>query len=171
MVHLFFQACCYICLLCLRIYLTIYPRLRHPSQPTWVTNLTATLTLMSNMSRTPLPGGMSTASRFHIYRVWLLITWQYLVSLTSHSVIKACSDTKFTATSVDVERLFSCGRLLLSHVHSRLSAQSTWALLCLGYWSRLKLVKTEDVMKVSALPDVKGNEEEELDDGWDSIEI
>ncbi|KIK35539.1 hypothetical protein CY34DRAFT_61050, partial [Suillus luteus UH-Slu-Lm8-n1] len=64
------------------------------------------------------------------------------------------------ATSVDVERLFSCGRLLLSHVRSRLSAQSTQALLCLGYWSHLKLVKTEDIMKVSTLVDVEGDEEE-----------
>ena len=30
-----------------------------------------------------------------------------------------------TATSVDVERIFSHGRLLLSHVHSWLSVQST----------------------------------------------
>ncbi|RDB24033.1 hypothetical protein Hypma_008879 [Hypsizygus marmoreus] len=36
------------------------------------------------------------------------------------------------ATSVDVERLFSCGRLLLSHIQSQLSTTSTWALLCLG---------------------------------------
>ena len=37
-----------------------------------------------------------------------------------------------TATSIDIEQLFSRGRLLLSHVCSRLSAQSTRALLCLG---------------------------------------
>ncbi|KIM54667.1 hypothetical protein SCLCIDRAFT_136230, partial [Scleroderma citrinum Foug A] len=36
------------------------------------------------------------------------------------------------ATSIDVEWLFSRGRLLLSHVCSQLSAQSTCALLCLS---------------------------------------
>jgi hypothetical protein len=75
------------------------------------------------------------------------------------------------ATSVDVERLFSRGRLLLSHVHSRLTAQSTRALLCLGYWSHLNLVKTDDVLKVSLLPDVEGVDEQELEDGWDRIEV
>ncbi|KIL65169.1 hypothetical protein M378DRAFT_52957, partial [Amanita muscaria Koide BX008] len=52
------------------------------------------------------------------------------------------------ATSVDVERLFSRGRILLSHLRNRMSAQTTRALLCLGSWSRLKLVKDEDVRKV-----------------------
>jgi len=75
------------------------------------------------------------------------------------------------ATSVDVERLFSRGRLLLSHVRSRLSSQSIRALLCLGAWSHLNLVKTEDVLKVAALPDVQGDAEEKLEDGWDRIII
>jgi len=39
------------------------------------------------------------------------------------------------ATSVGVEQTFSKGRLLLSHVHNRLSVQSTCALMCLGVWS------------------------------------
>jgi len=73
------------------------------------------------------------------------------------------------ATSVDVERLFSRGRLILSHVCSCLTAQSTRALLCLGYWSRLNLVKTEDILKVSSLADVEGTDEQELEDGWDKI--
>lgn len=79
--------------------------------------------------------------------------------------------THFVATSVDVERLFSRGRLILSHVRSRLTAQSTRALLCLGYWSRLNLVKTEDILKVSSLADVEGTDEQELEDGWDGIVI
>lgn len=78
---------------------------------------------------------------------------------------------RFVATSVDVERLFSHGRLILSHVRSRLSAQSTRALLCLGYWSLLNLVKTEDVLKVASLADVEGSDEQELEDGWDKIVI
>ncbi|GLB45613.1 putative hAT family C-terminal dimerisation region [Lyophyllum shimeji] len=75
------------------------------------------------------------------------------------------------ATSVDVERVFSRGRLLLSHVRSRLSAQTTRALLCLGSWSLLGLVKDTDVLAVSSMNDVEGDADAEiaLDDGWDSI--
>lgn len=68
-------------------------------------------------------------------------------------------------TSVDVERLFSRGRLLLSHVRSRLSVDSTRALLCLGAWSLLGLVKNEDVKRMSSMPDVVDGEDV-LDDCW-----
>jgi hypothetical protein len=75
----------------------------------------------------------------------------------------------FIATSVDVEWIFSRGRLLLSYkVRSRLSTQTTRALLRLGCWSLLGLVKDKDVLPVADLPDVEG-EEEEPEDGWDSI--
>ncbi|KIJ91128.1 hypothetical protein K443DRAFT_38242, partial [Laccaria amethystina LaAM-08-1] len=49
------------------------------------------------------------------------------------------------ATSVDVERTFSQGRLLLSHICNRLCVQSTWALLHLGIWSKMGYVKDKDV--------------------------
>lgn len=58
------------------------------------------------------------------------------------------------ATSVDVERLFSRGRLVLSHTRSRLSVASTRALLCLGSWSLAGLVKDEDVEAVARLDEV-----------------
>ena len=74
----------------------------------------------------------------------------------------------FTATSVDVECIFSCGQLLLSHVRSWF-AQTTQAVLCLGAWSLMGMVKDEDVMKIAVLDDVEGEEEEEEEDGWDSI--
>ena len=44
--------------------------------------------------------------------------------------------------------------------------QSTCALLCLGIWSELNLVKSADVNQVSELQDV---EEGELEDGWGRI--
>ena len=69
---------------------------------------------------------------------------------------------------MDVEQIFSCGRLLLSHIRNWLSAQSTWALLCLGSWSKMGLIKDNDVMAVAVLADVDGDEEE-FDDGWDAI--
>ena len=75
----------------------------------------------------------------------------------------------FSATSVDVEWIFSCGRLVLSHVRNRLSTQTMRALLCLGSWSLLGMVRDEDVMKVAVLEDEKGEEEVELEDGWDVI--
>jgi hypothetical protein len=72
------------------------------------------------------------------------------------------------ATSIDVERVFSQGRLLLSHVRSRLSVHSTRALLCLGIWSVLGLVRNSDV-KSCLGPDEVGEEEDDLAEDWDSI--
>jgi hypothetical protein len=71
------------------------------------------------------------------------------------------------ATSVDVERTFSQGRLLLSHVRNRLSVQSTRALLCLGVWSLMGYVKDKDIKLATVLPEV--DEEEDLVEDWDAI--
>ncbi len=73
-----------------------------------------------------------------------------------------------SATSVDVERVFSKGRLLLSHVQNGLSVQSTRALLCLGAWNKVGLVKDEDVILAAKLVDVDGDETD-LDSDWDNI--
>jgi len=73
---------------------------------------------------------------------------------------------------VEVERVFSKGRLLLSHVRGRLSVQSTRALMCLGYWSLLGYVKDSDVKAVTVLAEIPaGEEEEELAAGWDAIKV
>ena len=69
------------------------------------------------------------------------------------------------ATSTDVERVFSQGRLLLSHVQNSLSSQSTQALMCLGSWSKLGFVKDKDIRAITILAEVEGNEEQ-LQDGW-----
>ncbi|KIK91089.1 hypothetical protein PAXRUDRAFT_799038 [Paxillus rubicundulus Ve08.2h10] len=45
------------------------------------------------------------------------------------------------ATSVDMQHIFSHDCLLLSYVQNHLSAQTTHALLCVGLWSLLRLVK------------------------------
>ncbi|TFK82771.1 hATC-domain-containing protein, partial [Polyporus arcularius HHB13444] len=63
-------------------------------------------------------------------------------------------------TSVDIERIFSRGRLLLPHVRNGLSARSIRALLCLGEWSRLGLVKDRDVKH-----DLEDSDDDD-DDGW-----
>jgi len=69
-----------------------------------------------------------------------------------------------------VERVFSHGRLVLSHVRSCLSAQSTRAILCLGTWSLLGLVKDSDVKAAAQLSDVDGEDSDyEMDAEWDKI--
>ena len=72
------------------------------------------------------------------------------------------------ATSTDVERVFSQGRVLLSHVRNWLSSQSIRALMCLSSWSRLGLVKDKDIFAVTVLAEIEGAEDA-LEEGWDAI--
>jgi len=95
---------------------------------------------------------------------YLSIPGMFFSYIPAHSNV-LCHHT--TATSVNVECIFSSGQLLLSHVHSCLSTQLIRALLCLGSWSLLDLVKDEDVMPVAHLPDIE--DEEDINDGWDCI--
>lgn len=64
------------------------------------------------------------------------------------------------ATSVDVERVFSKGRLVLSHIRNRLTVASTRALMCLGAWSILGLVEDADIKAVANLPDVMDDDDD-----------
>ncbi|KAH0838741.1 hypothetical protein J3R83DRAFT_7100, partial [Lanmaoa asiatica] len=57
--------------------------------------------------------------------------------------------------------------LILSHIHSQLSAQLTQALICLSSKSLLNLVKAKDLKAAAQLPDL--NEEQGSKNGWDSI--
>ena len=71
---------------------------------------------------------------------------------------------------MDVERVFSQGRLLLLHIRSHLSIQSTHALMCLGIWSILGYFKDSDVKAVIVLTELQAVEqEEELELGWDRV--
>ncbi|TFK79581.1 hATC-domain-containing protein, partial [Polyporus arcularius HHB13444] len=75
-------------------------------------------------------------------------------------------------TSVDVERVFSRGRLLLPHVRNGLSSQSIRALLCLGEWSLLDLIDDTDIEgDIKGLAELDGDEEVLLEDGWDRIKL
>lgn len=75
-----------------------------------------------------------------------------------------------SATSVDVERCFSRGRIILNHLRNRLSAQTTRALMCLNYWSRVGLIRDRDVLKVVSETDtVVGDIDLDLEEGWDAI--
>ena len=76
------------------------------------------------------------------------------------------------ATSVGVERTFSKGCLFLSHIHNRLSVQSTHALMCLGVWSLQGYVQDNNINTVTALEELVGEERmDELSADWDVIEI
>jgi len=72
------------------------------------------------------------------------------------------------ATTVDVERVFSHGQLVLSHVHNHLAIQSTCMSLCVGIWSPLGLVKDSDIRMSVGKDDVVG-EEDDLSENWDVI--
>ncbi len=113
-------------------------------------------------------------------------TWRLSPSLEDGSRLPLCAWYVFSfslfyvsliltlmlATSVNVERLFSRGRLVLSHVRSRLSVQTTRAILCLNSWSRNKLVNTEDVLLISKEEDLlDGEAEPKLERGWDKITL
>jgi len=61
----------------------------------------------------------------------------------------------YSATSINIERLFSSrGRLILSHVHNRMSAGTTRKLLCLNNWSKQGLVKMADLKAAASLLEV-----------------
>ena len=72
---------------------------------------------------------------------------------------------------MDVEHVFSQGQIIPSHLRSRLSVQSTRALMCLGVWSRLGYVNDIDIKAVVILlPEVNTNSKEaEIAIGWDAI--
>ena len=78
-------------------------------------------------------------------------------------------------TSIEPECLFSRGRLVLTHVWGRLSAQITRALLCVGSWSLLDLIEAEDINSATVLPDVQNDDEDyqalrEVEEGWDKVD-
>jgi hypothetical protein len=78
--------------------------------------------------------------------------------------------TYFLATTVDVERTFSQGRIVLSHIRSRLSVQSTRALMCLGSWSQTGFVSPKLISPIlEGMQDVPKGTDEMLEVGWDRI--
>ena len=68
-----------------------------------------------------------------------------------------------------MERVFSQGRLVLPHVRNRLSSQTTRAVMAIGAWSELGLVKDLDIK--TALGKEDQGPEEELPAGWDAIRV
>jgi len=117
-----------------RISLTIYHRswhMLHLSSRMSSSNILNVLLRTWKMyccggSRTELSTPISL--RWH----WITCLYQVCIHYYYHSVLNL---TIPTATSIDVEHVFSKGRIVLSHVWNGLSVQSTRALLCLGAWS------------------------------------
>ncbi|KAF5309387.1 hypothetical protein D9619_012291 [Psilocybe cf. subviscida] len=72
-------------------------------------------------------------------------------------------------TSVNVERVFSQGRILLSHLRNRLSSATIRASMCVGEWSRMGFVRTQDITATAVLEDVEEGEDEYLELDWDKI--
>lgn len=54
--------------------------------------------------------------------------------------------TYFVASSVSVERTFSRGRILISHLCNQLRPGTIQALMCFGDWSRLDLFKPAELV-------------------------
>lgn len=113
-------------------------------------------------------GGQKERIYTHVYHEWCSIIYLFLVHFIFSFII--LHFIFFLATSVDVERVFSTGRIILSHLRNRLSVQSIRALMCVGTWSKMGFVKTSDITDVTMLDDIEeGGIEEELEDGWDII--
>lgn len=75
------------------------------------------------------------------------------------------------ASSVEVERVFSRGRLLLTHTRNRMTAQTTRAVMCVASWSLAGYVQSEDAKKIAQLDDVDlDGSDFEMEDGWDKID-
>ena len=72
--------------------------------------------------------------------------------------------------SVDVERVFSQGCIVLSHLCNRLSVQLTRASMCLSAWSLLGYVRDSDIKTIITLPELPANAKEDvLAAGWDMV--
>ena len=127
------------------------------SWQSWITTSNhRALKVLKNLSS----GGSIIEDLILAYHAWLGIFLQYQVSLSTSTAwgLNEFILTWSLASSVAVERVFSKGRLIISHIRNRLSAQSTRALMCLGYWSKLGFVTLEDLKAGASLPDVKEGE-------------
>lgn len=72
---------------------------------------------------------------------------------------------------MDVERVFSQGRILLSHLCNRLLSATIRASMCVGVWSKMGFVRTKDINAVAVLDDADDDEDDYLELDWDKIKV
>lgn len=130
--------------------------IRPQDQDPLLMNSTSTSAPQLKEFQSPCFGGTKSATYICSCIIWHWITFQsqvssqYSISPTFYELIL------LPATSVEVERLFSCGRLILSHTCSCFSVQSTHDLLCVGSWSLAGLVLDEDMEAMAMLNEIEG---------------
>ena len=71
-----------------------------------------------------------------------------------------------------MEWVFSLGCITLSYLQSCLNVQMGWALLCVGDWLKAGLLKDKEILALlHGLKDVEEENEDDVAEGWDSIDI
>lgn len=66
------------------------------------------------------------------------------------------------ASTVSVERSFSRGRILISHLRNRLRSNTIQALMCFGDWSRLDLFTPAELLEMLKESDKDDDDDEEI---------
>lgn len=73
-------------------------------------------------------------------------------------------------TSVDVERVFSEGCIILNHLQSSMRPPTFCVLICLRDWIAVGVINEKDICQaINGLPDMKEGEVEDYELGWDHI--
>ena len=71
---------------------------------------------------------------------------------------------------MDIERIFSCGRIILSYLRNRLGVQTVHALICVDELIKVGLIKEKHIHDwIRGLKDIEEDDESYVDEGWDNI--
>jgi len=144
------------------------PALSGPLKAALKDELTRYLSVPVELTRDPL---LWWAEKQALYPCLSRMARDYLCIPGEYLFLKmnVFSNPYLSATSIDVERLFSKGRLILSHVRNRLSAGTTRELLCLNNWIGQGLVMLDDLKEAASLPEVLDDCQEKEPDEFDLV--
>jgi hypothetical protein len=137
----------------------LYPSCQDLRRPRCSTNLLVICQNRLSVRLNPFVGGLQRKPFILVSLEWPSTTFVFQVSV-GHGVSFIVHFNYFLS---HVERTFSKGRLLLSHIRNRLLVESTRALLCLNNWSKQGFVKPEYLKEAATLPEVDGEAGEESD--------
>lgn len=71
---------------------------------------------------------------------------------------------------MDVERIFSQGRVILSYLRNRLSVQTVRALICVNEWTKAGIITEKHIHDcIWGLKDIDEDDESYVAEGWDTI--